>query len=340
MGFRFSKSIKVAPGVRMRVSAKSVGISAGVKGARISANSSGRVTRTVGIPGSGISHSSSSRISGRKATQSTGRPTQAAQPVRIKPAKPSLMAPAWEKALYKQVSGAPDATALHGVGATFPEATKTATMLELIRVSLPTTDAARSRALLRWLFDVGYDPTADAFLAKYVGAPGVTVPISTGITATSTWDRQMIGLMLAEFEQSLGDLTRAIDVVEQLTPTTIAAVSLAELYIDASRWSDVVDLTNKLSNEDEASTFLLIQRGTALRELGYYEASREAFKEALRPRSRPAELRSLAWIARGQTYLAEGKRAMARKDFERVLAEDATYPGLSELFEVCSPTPR
>ncbi|MBP3043699.1 DUF4236 domain-containing protein [Arthrobacter jiangjiafuii] len=34
----------------MRVIPKSMGISAGVKGARISANSSGRVARTVGIP--------------------------------------------------------------------------------------------------------------------------------------------------------------------------------------------------------------------------------------------------------------------------------------------------
>lgn len=110
--------------------------------------------------------------------------------------------------------GVPDATALHAVGATYPEATKTATMLELIRVSIPAADTARSRALLRWLFDVEYDPAADAFLAKYVGTPGVTVPISTGITAAGTWDRQMIGLMLAEFEQTLGDLTSAIDVVE------------------------------------------------------------------------------------------------------------------------------
>ncbi len=179
------------------------------------------------------------------------------------------MAPAWEKALYKQTSGVSNATALHGVGVKYPEAAKTATMLELIRVSLPAADTARSRALLRWLFDVGYDPAADTFLAKYVGAPGVTVPISTGVTASGKWDRQMIGLMLAEFEQAVGELAHAIDVVEQLNPTTIAAVSLAELYTETSRWTDVVDLTNSLSNEDEASTFLLIQRGTALRELGY-----------------------------------------------------------------------
>lgn len=30
-------------------------------------------------------------------------------------------------------------------------------------------------------------------------------------------------------------------------------------------------------------------------------------------------------------YLKDGKRSMARKDLERVLAEDATYPGLRDL---------
>ena len=44
MGFRFRKSFKIAPGVRVNIGKKSVGISAGVKGARVSVNSNGRVT--------------------------------------------------------------------------------------------------------------------------------------------------------------------------------------------------------------------------------------------------------------------------------------------------------
>ena len=54
MGFRFRKSVKIAPGVRLNIGKKSVGISAGVKGARVSVNSSGRKTTTVGIPGTGL----------------------------------------------------------------------------------------------------------------------------------------------------------------------------------------------------------------------------------------------------------------------------------------------
>jgi lipoprotein NlpI len=81
-------------------------------------------------------------------------------------------------------------------------------------------------------------------------------------------------------------------------------------------------------SRNEASTFLLIQRGVALREQGFHAAAREALKEALRIRTRPAEMRQLALVERGKVYVAEGKRAMARRDFERVLAENSTYPGI------------
>lgn len=59
MGLRFRKSIKIAPGIKLNISTKGVGVSAGVKGAHVSINSRGRKTTTVGIPGTGLSWSSS-----------------------------------------------------------------------------------------------------------------------------------------------------------------------------------------------------------------------------------------------------------------------------------------
>jgi hypothetical protein len=58
--FRFRRSIKIAPGLRLNINKKSVGISTGVRGARYSINSSGRRTRSVGIPGTGLSYRSQS----------------------------------------------------------------------------------------------------------------------------------------------------------------------------------------------------------------------------------------------------------------------------------------
>ena len=72
MGFRFRKSFKIAPGVRVNVGKKSIGISAGVKGARVSVNSSGRKTTTVGIPGTGLSYQKTEKIGGTKKAQTGG----------------------------------------------------------------------------------------------------------------------------------------------------------------------------------------------------------------------------------------------------------------------------
>jgi hypothetical protein len=51
MGVRVSKSFKVAPGVRVRVNAKSSSVSFGGKGMRYTVNSKGRRTATARVPG-------------------------------------------------------------------------------------------------------------------------------------------------------------------------------------------------------------------------------------------------------------------------------------------------
>lgn len=334
VGFRVRKSFKIAPGVRMTVTPKSVGISAGVKGARISANTSGRVTRTLSIPGTGISHVSSSSRGSRTRASSTNsgrsRAAAVAAPAVQHRVSPGIFAPRWEKDLYRAVVVNPDVNELARVGAQFEQARPLAALFETVRGAIPIGNLQRAVELTTWLFASGYDPSKDAFVAKYLPDLSLRLGIADGIEVVLPLDRDFIGLMLAELHQETGDLLAAVDVVERLEPSTVTAVSLAELYAAQGRWDELVDLTEGLTNEDEAATYLLIQRGIAFREQGYPDASRESFKEALRVRSRPAELRQRAMIERALTYLSEGKRAMARKDFEKVLSENSAYPGLRE----------
>ena len=65
MGLRFRKSINLGKGVKLNISKESVGISAGVKGVRVSVNSKGRKTTSVSIPGTGLSYVSTKNISNR-----------------------------------------------------------------------------------------------------------------------------------------------------------------------------------------------------------------------------------------------------------------------------------
>lgn len=55
MGFRFRKSFKIAPGVRLNLGKKSASVSFGVRGgARHTISSTGRRTSSIGIPGTGL----------------------------------------------------------------------------------------------------------------------------------------------------------------------------------------------------------------------------------------------------------------------------------------------
>ncbi len=73
MGFKFRKSIKVAPGVKVNLSNKGVGVSAGVKGVRVSTGPSGsRITTS--LPGTGISYEQ--RIGDKKKTKQKSVNTQ------------------------------------------------------------------------------------------------------------------------------------------------------------------------------------------------------------------------------------------------------------------------
>ncbi|MFC8732108.1 tetratricopeptide repeat protein [Luteimicrobium sp. NPDC057192] len=274
--------------------------------------------------------------SGHAKTRPTAR-TVATQPAAsttsrpAKPAKPSAFAPKWEKQLYKALS-AHDVDQVVAVAEGKPEAQRTAAALEVVYRAWPG-DMERARVLLSWLVGQAYEPTADAFLVRYAPDARTSISVAEGVTVELPLSADSLGLMLAESLQAAGDLSAATAVVEQLDPSTVAAVSLAELYGQQKRWADVIDLTNGLQNDDDASVFLLIQRGVALRESGSLSASREVFREALRFKSRAPQLRHHALVERAHTYLAERKPSMARKDLERVLAEDASYPGLAEALE-------
>jgi hypothetical protein len=77
MGARISKSFKVAPGVRVRLNAKSTSVTLGGRGSHYTVNSKGRRTSTVKVPGAGVSvqHQSSgqSRAQSKPSAQSPGR---------------------------------------------------------------------------------------------------------------------------------------------------------------------------------------------------------------------------------------------------------------------------
>ncbi len=341
MGFRLRKSFKIAPGVRLNVSKSGIGASVGTRGVRYSVHSSGRRTASAGLPGTGIGYVSTSSRSSRGRSRSTstrGRSREAAPATNAARPKAGLFAPKGEKALYKLISSGRFTPAnLDGVAAEHPDVWLAAsTIAGLQRVAEgETSDATITQ--LRQIFDHYTDPAHDPFIGKYLaGASYMTIGIAPGVTAQLPFSRDLVGLALAEVLQERGRLDEAIDLIERVTPTAHAAVSLAELYCQAGRYNDVIDLTDDVENEDDATALLLTYRGIAFTRQGMYEAARETFKQALKSKKRASEVRHLALRQRAEAYAAEGKKAQARKDLERILAEDASVEGIREKIEELS----
>ena len=327
MGFRMRKSFKIAPGVRLSVSKSGVGASVGVPGARYSAHSSGRRTKSVGIPGSGMGWVSSSTSGGRKSSAGGPRPS----PASGGPSKPGMFAPKGEKLLYESLVE-DKSELLERVAAEHPDCALVAEALAGFQLA----DNERRIQLLSRVFETGKDPSLEPFFQRYIPGTSVTVGIAAGVVANLPLNRDAVGLTLAELYQAGGDSHAAIDVVEQLQPTSYAAVSLAELYSELGRHDEVMELTEGIKNEDDSTALLLVFRGIALRERGMNEGALEAFKEALRLRSRPPEIRHMAMFERAMTYRAMNRKALARKDLERIIATDSNFPSVREALEELS----
>lgn len=336
MGFRMSKSIQIVPGVRMNVSRSGIGYSVGGKGVRVTKHANGRVSRTLSVPGTGLSHQQTLR-SGGGGSSTRARVTAPPPPPPPRPPTPGMLAPAWEKDLFAVLNSTQPADYIavarkHGKSA--PHARLLAATLEgLLHFQMGNGDPGaeeRARALLGWAAVQDAPPPLGQFIAKYLPDRTWPVEIVSGVVAQLRLRDDVVLLAVAELHQSAGDLDAAIWTVEQAQPTAHAALSLVELYSEAGRHQAVIDMTNGVTNSDDATALLLALRGRAFAKLGFNEAAREGFKEALRVRTRAAEVRHRALIERALVDLAQNRKAAARKSIEKVLAEDPTYPGLAD----------
>ncbi|WP_072691614.1 DUF4236 domain-containing protein [Rhodococcus marinonascens] len=344
MGFRFQKRIKLAPGISLNVSKAGIGYSVGGKGVRMTRGANGRVTRTLSVPGTGLSHrqtlrgSSTRRSTSRRATSPQPQPTSQPLPVHSITPPPPPPRPQWANdALTLADSHDPTdfAPLARYWGPSMPELRILIATLEgLLHFTAGADDpvrAQRARELLAWSIAQRADFTPIEALLAELADHTWPVEIVHGVTANLHLGDSVATLAVAELHQAAGEIGAAIDAVEQIDdPATPAALSLADLYSEAGRDRDVIDLTNGVTNEDDATALLLALRGRAFARQGYAEAARESFKEALRVRTRSASVRHRALIERAQVDLAQNRKAAARKSLEKILAEDPAYPGLTE----------
>lgn len=332
MGFRMRKSFRVAKGVRVNLSKSGIGVSAGVKGARYSVHSSGRRTTSVGIPGTGLGYVSS-KGGGRRSSSSRSAASQPIAMAPPRPAKPGLFAPKGEKELYKAIKSGMDIAAIDQVAQFYPSHRNQALALAAIKRLENDQEPDVAIEQLQEVFGGGYDPALDEFSQKYLSFISLSVGIPNHPVASLPFSKALLAISLSGTLLKQDRQQEALELGQYLRDSIAGQILLAELYDSCGLSDKVLESTDNLDNTDDASMLLITLRGKALAKQGYTDAALEAFKEALRFRSRPDELKKFAWRERAKAYLAAGKPSQAKKDLERIMAEDSSYPELDELLE-------
>ena len=227
MGFRFRRSMKILPGIRLTVGKKSIGISAGVPGARVSLNSSGRVTSSAGIPGSGLYWTESKSIKKKRATSTRTEETIVDDEVYVEdvyippaqaldaplslqrePAKSHIFSSKEEKALsalfydiYGDQEANPPAVVFEKSRAVAEEHPELVLAMQAVQVLHGSTNEAlqkESFVLADQLWPQRAALFANPLVQKYFAGITPGVMITPGIFANERYNLKALGLIYAE----------------------------------------------------------------------------------------------------------------------------------------------
>lgn len=332
MSFRFWRRIRIAPGVTLNLSKSTASVSFGPRGAKYTVSPRGNRV-TAGLPGTGLFYT----VHEPRRPSSTNAPRVAQRDRLNLGFFQRLFTPADERALVdglKALNASDEGAALTEFekAASVPDAAWMAGMLRLRREEFKP--ARRNlEAALGGLNRLG------SLLEKYGIAAQVTFPVTPEVDAHARPRERGTRLALVEIAQLNGDRDEAMRHVERLLAIEpgdpVVLLSFAELTLegdaDRAQLERVVALTAGIANETPVETALLLYRGRALARLGLADAAIDVFTVALRRRKDRADtlLRQLRY-ERAVLYDQVGRKAQARRELERVYAED---PGFEDVRE-------
>jgi tetratricopeptide (TPR) repeat protein len=335
--FRFRRSIRLGPGVRLNLGKTGIGISAGVRGARRTFHSSGRETSSVGIPGTGLGYvhtSSRGRASAPEPTEPTAAPTLTA--------KPGWFASKHEKEFYKAlqayVKGDTEEARKLFESASARDESERVLADDLLAGIVNATTGKLDEAIPQLEAVVSSEvELPDELMTKYLAGGGIVVGVTERLKVAVEWGSLAAALTLVECYQAKGRTEEAIGILQQLADTDenpAILLSLCDLYAQTEAWDEIVDAAAGVANEDDVTLEIRLLQARALRQQGMDEAALGAYKDALRSKKRDPELLKEARYERGKLLLERGRKAQAMKDLQTVYAEDPRYRDVATLVQV------
>jgi len=357
VGWRFRRTMKILPGVRLNFSRSGVSWSVGVRGLRLTLGGKTGPRTTVGLPGSGISYTKT-WPKHREIAPTDRQP----QPASLETAKrvpgggasprPELPAPAPKRPslLGKLVMPAAEQAFAEGLYALWNSQPKVAT--KDFAVSLQHEPRSAEGHYLAGLAQRELDdvpaaidhlenaldleaPLPGPWIAKHAAGLTYELVITENLTAQVPLDEVSAALTLVELYQSQNRLDDAIAVMEELVHTLpdehYVRLSLAELYSEGGEYDHVIQLLAGVQNEDDATLACLFYYTQALIAKGLYDAALSVIAKGLRKsKGRDPELLKELQYAKGLAYEGQGKVAQARREFERLYATDPNFRDVAE----------
>ncbi|MFM1757999.1 MAG: hypothetical protein RL193_576 [Actinomycetota bacterium] len=332
MAFRFRRTLKIAPGIRLNFNKNSWGVSVGPRGAKYTINTSGRRTVSVGIPGSGLSYSES--VSGKAIAKAKAE----AQMVAESMDRPTLFSRKSEDDFYDFIflflSGDSKFTfeekqaEANRIKSEHPDI---ADYIDFVMMA-PTANVSGKAALeiAERLFNIGPKLFEHKLVRKYFDQFKASIPIARGIVMATDYQNDYLAYTYSEILQAFGEYENALTVLEDVGDTPYKQIAKQDLFLALKKNQEVIDETEGIENEDDFDCILLVFRAIAMRELKEFEVSIETFKLALAKRSRQADILTLARFERACTYAEMGKKAMAIKDLNKILSTDFDHQAARE----------
>lgn len=326
MSIRFRRSMKIAPGVRLNFSKSTLGLSFGVPGARVSVNTRGEVYTSAGIPGTGLYSVERTSLKGRKGRRKKPQPGELVEQI---PA-PGFFVPREKKALYRALK-AGDTEAISKVGDDFPHIKHVTEALIFPRLLIKNTtdlDNLIKRATAIW--NRRSDLEKNQLFLEYSKGFEITLKVAPGVEIPMQYGLDALGLAYVEVLQLGGNFAEALIIAESLSPNQATALAVCECELQLKKWKEVLETTEDIENIDDATALLLIYRAIALREQGLYDAAIETLRRARSSKKRNEDVLNKALYERALCYEKLGKKAMARKDLEKIVSTDSDFLGVSE----------
>ena len=156
----------------------------------------------------------------------------------------------------------------------------------------------------------------------------VVIPITERVTAQVGWGSFAAALLLAECYQENNRSDEAIGLLQQLSEADASpalTLSLCELLAEQGAWDDVVEASAGVKNDDDTTLEIRMLQAQAFTKQGLTDATLEAYKDALRSTKRDPELLKEARYERAAILQQTGKAAQARKELEKLYADDPGY---------------